>query len=78
MFYFRGNVSTGGGSSIPIIIYTITFYTVQEIIKTEQIQENIKSIITYIKAINLAKRKIMKSLGQNYRKQTQTQKKREI
>lgn len=50
----------------------------QEIIKTEQIQENIKSIITYIKAINLAKRKIMKSLGQNYCKQTQTQKKREI
>lgn len=70
-------MSTGGGSPIPIIIYTITFYTVQEIIKTEQIQENIKSTITYIKAINLAKRKIMKS-WQNYCKQTQTKKKREI
>lgn len=56
---------------------TLTFYTVQEIIKTEQIQENIKSTITYIKAINLAKRKIMKS-WQNYCKQTQTKKKREI
>ena len=70
-------MSTGGASPIPIIIYTITFYTVQEIIKTEQIQENIKSTITYIKAINLAKRKIMKS-WQNYCKQTQTKKKREI
>ena len=71
-------MSAGGGSPIPIIIYTITFYTGQEIIKTEQIEENIKSTITYIKAINLAKRKIVKSLGQNYCKQPQTQKKREI
>lgn len=71
-------MSAGGGSPIPIIIYTITFYTGQEIIKTEQIEENIKSTITYIKAINLAKRKIIKSLGQNYCKQTQTKKKREI
>lgn len=71
-------MSAGGGSPIPIIIYTITFYTGQEIIKTEQIEENIKSTITYIKAINLAKRKIMKSLGQHYCKQPQTQKKREI
>ena len=70
-------MSAGGGSPIPIIIYTITFYTGQEIIKTEQIEENIKSTITYIKAINLAKRKIMKS-WQNYCKQTQTKKKREI